>query len=372
MYINKITAENIIREMKNVVDYHINIINNNAFIIASTDPRRVNNYHEGAHMILSKNFTELIVEEDDQFEGCKKGVNLPIFFSNEIIGVVGITGKPEEVVRYARIIQKMTEMILHENFDLWNRNNNEQIKLVFANDLINGIFRSSFFEIEERLQKYNLNVKGTFSVALIKYGKINDEDRNSKLTNARHNTIKKYIIQKIGHKNSMVTFNGELFIIISNLCLDELRNEIEYLFLKVQEIYNIPLVCTIGNIYESYEDIPKSYNEASSIIQYLKGGAGVYEFSKTSLNFALNNIPENLKKTLKNQVFAKCSQAEIQEFTPFIKEYVMCNGSLNDLAEKYFIHKNTVQYRIQKIKDKTDYDLRSYSDMLFIYLASLF
>jgi carbohydrate diacid regulator len=372
MYLNKTTAENIIQEMRHVVDYHINIINNNGFIIASTDIRRVNNYHEAAFMVLNHQYKELIVEHDEQYEGCKRGVNLPIYFSNEIIGVVGITGKPEEVVKYARIIQKMTEMILHEYFDLWNRSNNEQIKLVFANDLISGNFHSSLFEIEERLLKYKLQVKGPFTVALIKYAKNQATNENSILDTARHNIVKRYISEKLEQRNSLVAFKNESFIIISNLTLDEIAKELDYLCQKVQEIHDVQLLCTIGNMYNSYEDIPRSFNESIGILQYLHDAVGVYQFSQSSLEFAINHIPENLKKTFKNQVFNQCESTEISEFADFIRNYFMSNGSLSVLAKKYFIHKNTVQYKIQKIKDRTGYDLRVYSEMLTLYLAAIF
>jgi carbohydrate diacid regulator len=372
VFLNKTTADKIIHEMKHVVDNHINIIDNNGFIIASTDIRRINNYHEAALLIINKRFKELIVEFDEQYEGCKSGVNLPIYFSNEIIGVVGITGIPEEVVKYARIIQRMTEMLVHEYFDLWNRNNNEKIKLVFINDLVSGNFLSSLFEIEDRLQKNNLDVKGTFNVALIKYAQNENTNQNSHLHTARHTIVKKYITEKLENANSLVTFNGELFIIITNLSLDEFCKELEYLCKKVQEIHSVPLTCSIGNNYDSYEDIPKSYNEAISILNYINNQPGVYQFSKTSLNVAFSKIPENYKTTLKNHVFSKCSSLETQEFIDFIKNYFLCNGSLNLLSKKYFIHKNTVQYKIQKIKEKTDYDIRMFNDMLILYLASIF
>jgi carbohydrate diacid regulator len=372
VFLNKTTADKIILEMKHVVDNHINIIDNNGFIIASTDVRRINNYHEGALLVINKRYTELIVEFDEQYAGCKSGVNLPIYFSNEIIGVVGITGIPDEVVKYARIIQKMTEMLVHEYFDLWNRNNDEKIKLTFVNDLVSGNFLSSLFEIEERLQKYNLDVKSTFNVALIKYAKNDNTHPNSHLHTARHTIVKRYITEKLESTNSLVTFTGEFFIIVTNLSIDEFCKELEYLCKKVQEIHSVSLTCSIGNDYDSYEDIPKSYNEAISILNYINDQPGVYQFSKTSLNVAFSKIPEIYKTTLKNHVFSKCSSLEIQEFIDFIKNYFHCNGSLNLLSKKYFIHKNTVQYKIQKIKEKTDYDIRMFNDMLILYLASIF
>lgn len=371
MYLNKTMADKIIQEISNVVDFNINIINNNGFIISSTDPLRVNNYHEAAQLIISNKYKELIVEYDGQYEGCMSGVNLPINFSNEIVGIVGITGKAHEVVKYARVIQKMTEMVMYEYFDLWNRNNQEQIKLAFTNDLVYGNFFSSLFEIEKRLQQYNLNVKGTFTVALIKFVNLNNVTSNNEYNNAKYNIVKQYIYDKIGYGQSLVSYNGNFFIMISNLNLDALYKELMYLCKKVKEIHNVSLLCSVGNTYNSYEDILKSYNEALGIYQYIGDNVGVYQFNKMSFNIAISKIPENYKITLKNEVFSKCDRKEIEEFIDFIKGYFICDGSLNLLADKFYIHKNTVQYKIQKIKGKTGYDLRVYKDMLTLYLASI-
>lgn len=371
MYLTNNTADKIIQELRNVVDFNINIINNEGFVIASTDPRRVNTYHEAAQIVISNNYKELIVEYDEQYKGCLSGVNLPIYFSNEIIGVVGITGHPEEVIKYARIIQKMTEMLVYEYFDLWNRNNQEQIKMVFINDLISGSLLTSLFEVEDRLQRNNLKVKAPFTVALIKYAKENGSISDSILNTARHNIVKQYIYDKMEKIHSLVSFNGEFFIIVTNLGLKELYKGIEYLCKKVYEIHRVSLLASIGNTYTGYEDLPKSFNEALSAFQYLKDKSGVYQFNEIALQVAISKIPESYKITLKKQVFSKCNRKEMEEFQDFIYNYFICNGSLNQLAKKYFIHKNTVQYKIQKIKDKTDYDLRIFNDLFILYLASI-
>lgn len=348
MYLNKMTADKIIQEISSVIDHNINIINNNGFVIASTDEQRVNNFHEAAQLVIRNNYHELIVEYDEQYKGCMTGVNLPIYFSSEIIGVVGITGNPQEVGKYARVIKKMTEMIMYEYFNLWHQNNQEQIKLVFTKDLINGNFSSSLFEIEERLHQYNLDVKGVYTVALIKYVQIDEVNRNNQLNSARHNILKQYIYDKISFRQSLISYSGDFFVIISNLNQVELNKEINYLSKKVKEIHQVLLQCSIGNTYDTYEDISKSYNEALSVSYYLENKEGVYQFSEISLYVALSKIPENYKLTLKSQVFSKCNRKELQEFNDFIKSYFMCNGSLNLLASKYYIHKNTVQYKIQK------------------------
>ncbi|PTL38383.1 sugar diacid recognition domain-containing protein [Alkalicoccus saliphilus] len=370
MFLNKNIAEKIILELKDAIEYHINIINNNGFIIASTDLQRVDGYHEGALIVIENDGTEIIVEYDEQYRGCKKGVNLPIYFSNELVGVVGLTGNPNEVVKYARIIKKMTEMVLYEHFDLWNRTSREQVKLLFVNDLISGNLHSSFFNVEERLQKYNLNTKGPYNVALLKVVETGNELINSKINDAKQNIVTNYILDKLSYRNILAVYNGNLFVIITNLDIESVTKEIEYLISKLKEIHGVSLLSTIGNTYDFYGDIPKSYNECISILESLNQREGVYPFYKAALNVAISKIPEAYKKTLKNQVFAECTNEEIKEFVNFIQDYVLLNGSLNLLAKKNHVHKNTVQYKIQKLKDKTDYDLRIYKDMLLLYLAS--
>lgn len=46
-------------------------------------------------MFLSKKSSLIIFENDlDKYHGSKEGINLPIEFMGEIIGVVGVTGSP--------------------------------------------------------------------------------------------------------------------------------------------------------------------------------------------------------------------------------------------------------------------------------------
>lgn len=43
-------------------------------------------------------------------------MNLPLLFHDEVIGVIGITGEPENISRYGEILRKMTELLIHENY----------------------------------------------------------------------------------------------------------------------------------------------------------------------------------------------------------------------------------------------------------------
>ena len=109
MKISKSAATDLIREISSVIDYDINIMNENGVILASTDKERVGQFHEGAHLVIKQNLKELPVYYDEEYAGCRQGINLPLFSDDNIIGVVGITGDVSETGRYARLIKKVTE-----------------------------------------------------------------------------------------------------------------------------------------------------------------------------------------------------------------------------------------------------------------------
>lgn len=101
----KLTSEltlPIVERLLQIVNYNINIMDKHGMIVASGDVNRINHHHEGAMNVLS-NRKEFIVNDSEfeRWEGTKPGVNLPIEFYDDIIGVVGITGNPDKVYKFA-------------------------------------------------------------------------------------------------------------------------------------------------------------------------------------------------------------------------------------------------------------------------------
>lgn len=47
------------------------------------------------------------------------------------------------------------------------------------------------------------------------------------------------------------------------------------------------------------------------------------------------------------------------------------DGSINLTSKELYIHKNTLQYRLKKIKELTGYDPRKLRDFSILYIATL-
>ena len=91
MKISSKLAQNIVQSIKEIIHHEINFMNMEGVIIASTDPVRIGQQHEGALKVL-KTKRSLSVKNDDEFKGTKKGINLPLYFEEEIIAVVASQG----------------------------------------------------------------------------------------------------------------------------------------------------------------------------------------------------------------------------------------------------------------------------------------
>ena len=112
MYITPRDAQSIVDEMKACIHRDINIIDENGVILASTNPVRQGQLHQGALRIIRENLPSLIIWEDNPAEGVQRGINLPITVDGRLEGVIGITGDPNVVSAFGDVIKRMTEIMI--------------------------------------------------------------------------------------------------------------------------------------------------------------------------------------------------------------------------------------------------------------------
>lgn len=371
MFLNQTTAAEIIKRITPVIDFDLNMIDNKGWILASTNPQRIDTYHEGAHLLIERSLEELIIDEDWKYDGCRQGVNLPIHFATEIIGVIGITGNPEEVIKYGRIIQKMTEILIREYVDLTQENTAERRRYLFLDSFLNGNLSVSLFELETWLKDHGLTLKASFTAAILAYTQPSCHFVSREISAASQDMVKRYIKSNLSGPSLLPIYGDEFFIVLSNHSPRHLAALFQTIAESVASLYELPLLGCIGDQYQSYLDIPKSFHEALTLFHYLDHQQqGVFFHDTISLEFTLNQLPVSHKQTLHRNVFKHCTPTEINAFTSFILDYFACSGSLTTLAGKYFIHKNTVQYKIQRIEKKTGLNPRVMRDLFILYLAA--
>lgn len=109
MHLSRESAQKIVEEIGALVRQNINLMDETGHIIASTDPKRIGMFHQGAHQIITAHLPELYITPEAETATVRQGINLPIEVNGEAVGVIGITGVYDEVFDYGQIVKKMTE-----------------------------------------------------------------------------------------------------------------------------------------------------------------------------------------------------------------------------------------------------------------------
>lgn len=126
-------AQDIVDRAMAILPYNVNVMDSQGLILGSGEPERVNTRHEGAQLVLANG---RVVEIDDQtakhLKGVQPGINLPLFLDQRLIGVLGITGEPEQLRTYAELVRMTAEMLVGQR----NQQDEQQWRRQRCDDLL--------------------------------------------------------------------------------------------------------------------------------------------------------------------------------------------------------------------------------------------
>lgn len=110
--LNADLAGRFVEQISTCTDYNVNIMNESGIIIASRDTGRIDSYHETAHEMIKRGQDMIAVTDSESYFGVKSGVNLLVYDGKKPVGVVGVTGDPKKVQEIALIIKMALESMI--------------------------------------------------------------------------------------------------------------------------------------------------------------------------------------------------------------------------------------------------------------------
>ena len=90
------------------------------------------------------------------------------------------------------------------------------------------------------------------------------------------------------------------------------------------------------------------------------------------LEIVSNEVSEEAQREFLGRLFRDVPEEKLREEMQLLQTLYACNGSISQTAEKLYLHKNTVQYKLNRIAERTGYDPRKLGQTCFFYLAMTF
>lgn len=356
-------AEKIITELRRLLNEDIIVVDTKGIIIASTDPERIHTFHEGA-LITSRQKEKLIITEAAQtiLKGVKAGINLPIFFQGNVVGVIGITGNPDDVSPYGEIIRKMTELLISESY------------------------YTEQFDWQSRSME-------AFLLDWIQLKEWNDDFLNrAKLLNIDVKTNRQVLIAEVETDASILHRESWLSIISWNEKSENDvisrwgNNRIIYLMdARPQDSYNrkkakrfhqfltdrLKIDISVGmGLSVPSSQLSKSYQQAERALNSRKS-TNVLVFDE---DLAFEMILDEISERTKEEFVARTIDPLLneKELIQTLRKLIENHFSLKKTSEAMHIHINTLHYRLKKITDLTNLNPRNLDDLFILYLSLLF
>lgn len=346
-------AQRIVDMVKEVCGYDINFIDTTGTIFASTDNSRIGDFHEIGYRV-SKSQKTIEVTSDNSFYGTRKGVNIPFTYNGETIAVIGISGNPDEVRRYAILAQTIANMLLKErDLDLAGYNMRNQINYflhsLFENRILNRELLDNFLAV------HHLSREQYYRTIILRF--------NSQYNFSNISTIEPEIYQLFNRMpRSLYTFiyPGEYWLLLSNNSFHSHYDLLRKAAKQYQTIFYIGIGCS-----ESLSHISRSYKTAEIAAKNCSPQNNIINYDDLTLEIIVGSLSADIKDQYKRRTITSLCEADLQ----LLQIYFSTNLSLQKTSELLFLHKNTVQYKLNRINKLTGLNPRNFVDAVALYIA---
>lgn len=363
-FLNKQLAQEIVDRTMGIIGKNINIMNNQGVIIGSGDKKRLDDVHEGA-VIVIKEGTGFEITEDEakRLHGVKPGINLPINFDGKIMGVIGITGSPDEIRSFGELVRMAAELSLQQAVLMNEIQWDQRLKDELVSQIIHyeGKHDPLFLERSMRL---GIDLELARAAIVIK-----TSDRKKTFT---------YLKSRLQKEDLLLMQHDRIVILkaVPPADLDHYLKKITEGWLDgLRKNGNIQVKIGVGQYHEGLSGLTKSYRQA---VHTLKSGLkltpqkDIFMYEDYYLPvFLLNASKKGLTEGLQ-PFYKSLKEKDVKgELTESLRALIETNGDMNKAAQKLFVHRNTLRYRLDKITEITGKDPRKTTDLLHLYLSFL-
>lgn len=367
MIITAELAQQIVDSIMPLVQQNINIMDSTGVIVGSGQKNRLNTYHQGAMEVIRRGeVVEIFPEDVHRYSGVMPGLNWPIILGNQVVGVVGISGHPDLVRNTARLVKMVTELILERENLVEEFRANLQLREQFMQYLLSDRYQDNPVMKTAKLLRFKLDLPRL--VAVVAVGPIIQDARNhyeahELVTFRTRETLSQLLdnSQLIDARDLFIFLDDELIILKhfpENAGQDEFYkwgSEILTLLDGGHRYQGLRM--GLGSCTSSPAELHASYKEAIFAKNHKLTNAditSIYDFDilvsylvKQSGAIDSCLVLKKLREIILDQLDCKYDMRNT------VNALLDNNMNISSAAKALFIHRNTLVFRLEKLKELT-------------------
>jgi carbohydrate diacid regulator len=375
-------AAQIVEQATKVLPFDVNVMDAKGSVVASTDASRVGSFHRGAQMVLGS-ACEVEIDHDaaERIPNTRPGVNLPLFVRERLVGVIGLTGAPADVRQFGKLLQSMAQLILERDELTLELQREESHKEEFVRQAILGSSTLSSTEVTAWAARIGIDLELTRSALIGQFdpAQFGPDTSLTELDRIRDNLSREcpHLIVTRVSSTDLAIF-GSVVADASNPGRTEenARRLLADVRLKMRDVCKRPFRLALGIALPAYDGLRQSWMSA---VETLRIGmahshapdAYYFSYYDHKLAVLLCGLTEawRVAEISHPLELLLATERDGPLLLHTLKVYFEQSAQPKLAAEALGIHRNTLDYRLKKIKEATGLDLSRVDDFVMAYIA---
>ncbi|WP_308922306.1 sugar diacid recognition domain-containing protein [Janthinobacterium sp. J1-1] len=370
-------AQQIVQRTTQIIPFKVNLIDAQGVILASTDPGRVGSVHPGAQLALARGASvELDAAAARLLPGARPGINLPLLVRGVVCGVVGLTGEPEAVRQFGELVRAMAEMMLEQAQLVSELQHEKRYREEFVSQLIarSGVSDAAMQAWAARLTLDLRVPRAMFVLEVPEAGKRLDQV----LTQLQQ--VQADLALRWPALLTAVVSPGELAMLDAfpaagpqQARAQQGRQRLQELQQVAQQALASPFTLAMGVALPGLDGASASYESARQTARVGRArdqAQPLHSYLELSLPVLLSGLQDGwqagqLRQTLAPLRARDRSGVLLRTLSAWFRHHSHPTAT----ARALHIHRNTLDYRLQKVAELTGLNLDETDDRLLLYVA---
>jgi carbohydrate diacid regulator len=340
--------QGVIQQIKEVLDRVVGVVDENGAVIACSELGRIGEIHEGIMNELSG--VPVLLRSGWTYKpfGSKPKPDHAVF----------VEGSDQLATKYAGMLSITFSSIKQYYDERYDRGN--FIKNVILDNILPG-------DIYLRARELHFNSDVTRVVLIIRITDKNDISIFDVLQNLFPDRQKDFIVN-IGETEIAIV--KETRASVDSKDLEKLARSI--VDTLTTEFYTHSIM-GIGTVVNGVKELARSFKEAQVALEVGKvfdTERKIISYENLGIARLIYQLPTTLCEMFLKEVFKKSTIDSLDQETLFtIQRFFENNLNVSETSRKLFVHRNTLVYRLEKIKKLTGLDLREFDHAIIFKVA---